>query len=321
MNGTIYISTDFDPYLNLAVEEYLCRICRDEIILYLWQNHDTVVIGNSQNAWAECSLAAMEEDGVRLARRTTGGGAVFHDKGNLNYSFIFPSDRQDKAKGYEIIKKALMRCGIYANLSGRNDLTIEGGKKFSGNAFRLKNGVFLHHGTLLVSSETGRMGRYLSPSFDKLNSKGVASVRSRVINLSELDASLTVERLKEALIGAFDRDYPSGTIREAPSGPELLKIRDEMADPAWLYGKNRKSDVTLSHRFSWGSLELQLMIREAKVAEAAVYTDALETDLAEEIKAKLTGSAFLPDGLSARLAGTEDPLKKDIAGWLKSLSL
>lgn len=319
MSNTIVISTTDDPYLNLAFEEVLCRNCTEGITLFLWQNHDTVVIGRNQNAWSECSLSSMKEDGVRLARRTTGGGTVFHDKGNLCYSFIFPSESQAKDTGYTIIIEALKRLGIQAVLNGRNDLTTTDNRKFSGNAFRLKDGIFLHHGTLLVSSRVERMGRYLSPSFEKLRSKGISSVRSRVINLTELQSTLTIESLKEALIGVITEKYGAeNRVFDCTSG-EVLKIRDEMADPLWLYGRNKEADVTLSHRFSWGSIDLFLMVTDAKVSGITVCTDSLDTELADELQNALTGCEFIPGGLSGHLP--DGPNKEDLKQWLESLAL
>lgn len=323
MIGKIYTTAIEDPYSNLAFEEYLCRTCgEDDIILFLWQNHDTVVIGRNQNAWSECSLSAMEKDGVKLSRRYTGGGAVFHDRGNLNFSFIFRSADMDKTKGYNVIKDALAILGIEAVISGRNDLTTTDGRKFSGNAFRLYNGVFLHHGTLLIRSDTGRMSRYLNPSFEKLNSKGVASIKSRVCNLSDLNPSVTPEQMKQVLTEAMKQAYPPCTQREADySAEEITQIRNSLLDPAWLYGKSSKADITLDHRFSWGSIELGLTVKDSKVAEIIVYTDALETELAEELINELTGADFVPGGLSGRLDGPDGSRKKDLKEWLIGLSL
>lgn len=319
MNGTVYISTTNDPYLNLAFEEVLCRNCKEEMILFLWQNHDTVVIGRNQNAWSECSLSSMKEDGVHLARRTTGGGAVFHDNGNLCFSFVFPSGQQDKSTGYTIIIEALDRLGIPSVLSGRNDLTTPDGRKFSGNAFRLKDGIFLHHGTLLISSRIDRMSRYLTPSFEKLHAKGISSVHSRVINLTELQNALTVKTLEEALTGVMTEKYNAQIRPFDSTSEEVLKIRDEMSDPLWLYGKNKEADATISHRFSWGSIELFLTINDARISGITVCTDALNTEFADEIQKALTGCQFIPDGLSEHLP--ESPYQKDLYGWLKSLSL
>src|SRR5450756_2322293 len=152
MTTRIVIGSSLDPYLNLAYEEYLVESAgADEAILFLWQNHDTVVIGCNQNPWRECDISAMGWDGVKLARRVTGGGAVFHDMGNLNFSFIVPRARYDVVRQGSVIIGALRSIGIAAEQTGRNDITI-GGRKFSGNAFMHRKTTSLHHGTILILS-------------------------------------------------------------------------------------------------------------------------------------------------------------------------
>ena len=184
-----------DPYLNLAYEEELLNIAQDEgrAFFMLWQNKNTVVIGKNQNPWRECNVDALKNDGITISRRITGGGAVYHDMGNLNFSFIFPNSNWDKAKDFQIILDALSGFNIKGEVTGRNDMVAEG-KKFSGNAYANKRDAFLHHGTLLVSSDMSVFPRYLSPSREKLRAKGVASVSSRIINLCELSADITVEK-------------------------------------------------------------------------------------------------------------------------------
>ena len=146
-----FISSSTNPYLNLAVEEYLLETVKpNQLILYLWQNERTVVIGKNQNAWKECRFQELEADGGHLARRLSGGGAVFHDLGNLNFTFLMPSGDYDLSKQMSVILEAVRSLGIDAQKSGRNDVTVDG-KKFSGNAFCKRSKVKQHHGTLLTS--------------------------------------------------------------------------------------------------------------------------------------------------------------------------
>ncbi|PKN46926.1 MAG: CTP synthase, partial [Deltaproteobacteria bacterium HGW-Deltaproteobacteria-20] len=155
-------SPDTDPWKNLAREEFLAGDCADdEAIFYLWQNAHTVVIGRNQNAWSECRLDLLESEGGRLARRSSGGGAVYHDLGNLNYSFILPRTHYNMERQLGVVLAALRSLGVDAEFSGRNDLLLEG-RKFSGNAYQLTRRRGLHHGTLLLSVDMSKLSRYLN---------------------------------------------------------------------------------------------------------------------------------------------------------------
>ena len=161
-----------DPYVNLAREEHLLELLGpEEVILYLWQNRSTVVIGRNQNAWKECRVEKLTADGGFLARRSSGGGAVFHDLGNLNFTFLARSDHYDVDRQLEVVLRALSACGVPAEKTGRNDVTAEG-RKVSGNAFYSAKDRSYHHGTLLVDVDMERLSAYLQVSADKLKSKG-----------------------------------------------------------------------------------------------------------------------------------------------------
>jgi len=170
----IFYSEEYNPWYNLALEEYLIdRVEEDEIILYLWQNEHTVVIGRNQNAWKECRCSKLEErDGGYLARRLSGGGAVYHDLGNLNFTFLMERDDYDLHKQLSVILDAVKKLGIEAEFSGRNDLTAQG-KKFSGNAFYFGTDKAYHHGTILYDTEIEPLLEYLSVSSEKIKTKGI----------------------------------------------------------------------------------------------------------------------------------------------------
>lgn len=301
-----------DPYSNLAAEEALLLGCRDTATLFLWQNEHTVVIGAGQNAWRECEVSLLEKEGGRLARRTTGGGAVYHDLGNLNFSFILPRAAYDVPRQLNVVLHALLSMGINAQASGRNDLTAEG-KKFSGNAFRLLEYAALHHGTLLVNTDRSRVGRYLNVDPAKLQAKGVRSVTSRVCNLSDL-APVTVEQTARAMIASFGALYGACKVEELdphslPGYDELLK---KQLDWNWQLGRSPVGDWQGEARFGWGGVELILNIEGGIVAAARVYTDAMDETLAPRLEQALSGARFQPGSLSEKAARCSP----DLARWL-----
>ncbi|MCF0150049.1 MAG: lipoate--protein ligase, partial [Firmicutes bacterium] len=203
----VYKSISTDPYRNLAIEEYLLdSVKKNCCILYLWQNKNTVVIGKNQNGWKECRTELLKEEGGLLARRLSGGGAVFHDLGNLNFTFLVNTEDYDVDRQLTVIQNACHLLGIDARRSGRNDLLCME-RKFSGNAFYKTKEKCYHHGTLLLHADTEKMSRYLNPSAAKLKAKGVDSVRSRVLNLCEVKPDLTVDAMMSALIQSFAAVY------------------------------------------------------------------------------------------------------------------
>ena len=263
-HSLIVTSRSHNPWFNLALEEFLMQklIKPDEgvldilSILYLWQNQNTVVIGRNQNALAECSTAQLEADGGRLARRSTGGWAVFHDLGNLNFSLLLPEADFNLDRNFQIIVDTVRKEGIDAERSGRNDILVDG-LKFSGNAFSINRGVGLHHGTLLVHSAFERVARYLTVNPAKLASKGVASVRSRITNIQALRSDITVEILSTAMENSFIRTFCSSeeTNREDRSlqierltdgdfagDPALLALTEQFASWKWRFGESIQFD-------------------------------------------------------------------------------
>ena len=195
-------SENTSPYYNLALERSLFDfVDGDTVILYLWQNSHTIVIGKNQNAYAECKVDEFIKDGGTLARRPSGGGAVYHDLGNLNFSIICNESIAKEHTYQRIVKEALGYFGIVSEFNGRNDLTVDD-KKFSGNAFYVKDDVLCQHGTILINSDFKKLSKYLTPDISKLERNHVKSVESRVVNLSEISDQITVESMKEAMIKA-----------------------------------------------------------------------------------------------------------------------
>ncbi len=291
-------SEQTDPYYNLALEELLLQsIPRDGCILYLWQNDHTVVIGRNQNPWAECRTSLLQEEGGRLARRLSGGGAVYHDLGNLNFTFLCEEQNFDTSRQLSVIQKAVGYVGIQAQFSGRNDLLADG-KKFSGNAFYHSKGYAYHHGTLLIASDLERLQRYLSPPKAKLETKGISSVRSRVTNLKSLSPILTCNAMAGCMQQAFGEIYGSTpTALPAPDKDRVMQLRQRYTSEEWLFGKPMPFSCRLSGTFPWGSLELLLAVKSGIIEGVQVYTDAMEHTLAQQLTEALTNCPFQADSM------------------------
>lgn len=308
MIKTLYtcMGTGFNPYENLALEEMLLtHVPEESCILYLWQNQKTVVIGKNQNAWKECRVKELEEDGGFLARRLSGGGAVFHDLGNLNFTFLMNSPDYDLSRQLDVILQAVASLGISAQKSGRNDVTTTDGRKFSGNAFYHHGGKSYHHGTLMLQVDKDLVARYLNVSAAKLSSKGVSSVKSRVVNLVELQPELTVEAMKEALVSAFEQVYglPSQPFPvEDLNGDKTAALAARNASFDWRLGRNIPFDWQGECRFPWGGIELKLRVESGRVQEAALYSDAMDGDFIPRIAPLFTGKIFSSQELGEALS-------------------
>lgn len=310
-----------DPYYNLALEQHLMEtVPEDACILYLWQNRNTVVIGRNQNPWKECRLTELAKDGGQLARRLSGGGAVYHDLGNLNFTFLVSKKNYDLLKQLWVILEACRSLGIPAELTGRNDVAVEG-RKISGNAFYDSKGKAYHHGTLLIDVDMEALGRYLMPSRAKLQSKGVDSVRSRVGNLRALCPDLTVEKMENRLVAAFSKVYglpAEPWPRSAVDGDAVEALRQRNASREWNYGRQSQLAVSLEHRFPWGGVELRLEAEAGIVREAAVHTDAMDWTWAEALANCLEGVPLVPQALAeAAASALPESVREDLSRWLE----
>ena len=313
----LYESNSFDPYLNLATEQYLMEtVEEDACILFLWQNQNTVVIGRNQNAWKECRTALLQEEGGFLARRLSGGGAVFHDLGNLNFTFLMPQMEYDLDRQFSVIAKAVTLLGLQAERSGRNDVLI-GGRKFSGNAFYKHGGKAYHHGTLLIDVDMGKLGRYLNPSKAKLQAKGVDSVRSRVVNLKELNPEITIASMKKAMAQAFVKVYdkPMTVMTAQDLDRDAIEaLRQRNAGWQWNYGQKLPFTAQMEARFPWGEVQLTLAAENGLITGAKVYSDAMDWRLPTQLESLLLGARFEKEDICSRLRETYP----DIAAWLQS---
>jgi len=290
----VYLSESFDPKFNLSLEEWLMDCSEpDEVILFLWQNEDTIVIGRNQNPYKECDVKKLKDDDVNLIRRLSGGGAVYHDLGNLNFTFIASDNNYNVENNLKVIIDAIDKFGIKSCFNGRNDLLVEE-RKFSGNAFISDKGKNCHHGTLLVDVDLDKLSRYLTVSPLKLQSKGIDSVLSRVVNLKEICPQMTIEDLKTALIESFNEFYN----KEA----EIIILNENVIDVAkyvekynsweWNYSESPDFSIVLEKQFDWGIFELDLELSDGKIKKCRIFTDSIELENFNILEKALVNKQF-----------------------------
>lgn len=231
MEYRYFISNNTDPYKNLAIERSLLQFAYEKTaILYLWQNDNTIVIGRNQSLCSECRADEFAAQGGRIARRMSGGGAVYHDLGNLNFSII-KNQLDDQDEYYAIVLSVAKILGIEAELNGRNDVVCRG-RKFSGNAVYNCGGKVCRHGTVLINTDIEKMTYYLTPQREKLRRHGVESVRSRVMNLSEIDPRITVENVMECFLKSSYAEPLKAELNEKL----LKKYVRFFGSKKWIYG-------------------------------------------------------------------------------------
>lgn len=304
-----YRAPGYEPWQNQAYEAFFTEIARpSRLIFYLWQNAHTVVIGRNQSAYGECLVDELSADGGRLARRLSGGGAVYHDKENINFTFALHRTDYDLAKQTEVILEAVRSLGLKAGRSGRNDLTIDG-KKFSGHSYYKNKDCCFHHGTLLVDTNTAAMQHFLTVTPEKLEANKVRSVRSRVVNLRELLPALQMDELVAALLQALTKIY----------GCEVKPFPEELFDRArldywqrffsaedWRLGRRQEGAVRLSRRFAWGSFRLSFDRKNGRMENVSLFSDGLEASWLRELADALAGAPCRPDAVAAILASAPE---------------
>ncbi len=302
----IYLSNTHNPYFNLAFEEYLVR-CHNpgDQVLFLWQNQNTVVIGRNQNPWKECNLEALSCQKGQLVRRLSGGGAVYHDIGNLNFTFISAFSEDKVSENIALIVKVLSLNGINAVFSGKNDIIVQG-YKISGNAFFVEDDILCHHGTLLLDADLEKLSSILTVSQEKLHSKGIDSVKSRVKNLKELNGDISIESLKADLVNTFSpvgRAPLTFKVSEGITDDEHIdlktvhKLMNRYKSWEWNFGSSPEFNLQINERFPWGAVDLYLLVKNGIITEAEIATDALDVDLPKKIKDNILDTRYDYDEL------------------------
>ena len=317
----LYISNNStNPYFNLAAEEYILKEKNDECFM-LWRNEPCIVIGKNQNTLSEINIDYVKENNITVVRRLSGGGAVFHDLGNLNFTFIV-NDKEDSFTNFkkftQPIIEVLKGLNVHAEFSGRNDLTIDG-KKFSGNAqYNYKNRV-LHHGTLLFSSNMSDMSGALKVKPIKFEGKGVKSVVSRVTNISEhLTTPISIIEFKDMIM-----DY----IKSINNGKDLYEFTEKDLDIInkikndkystwdWNFGSSPKYSFTNQKKYVGGNVEFNLNVEKGIIREIRLFGDFFGKCDVSDIEKALTGVKHSENAISEAL------LKFDINSYFSNISV
>ena len=299
-----------DAYANLAFEEYLLKQSPygDDDVFMLWRNAPSVIIGKNQNAYREINKPFLDENGIKLVRRQTGGGAVFHDLGNVNFTFVGKdeSGELDFSKYALPVARAISALGVKAELNGRNDICV-GERKFSGTAQCIERGRVLHHGTLLYDADLSRLSGALRVNSEKLKDKGIRSVESRVTNLKALTgADFTAEEFMEYIAESYARDFDGEIVKEYvdPSKNDAVKalVNEKYSLFEWNFGASPEFEFSSTKRFPFGTVELNFTSRGGLINDIAFYGDFFgKQDISELCKA-LTGKRLDGEELKKALS-------------------
>ena len=291
-----------NPYYNMAFDEFcLESLPIDEPVFYLWQNRPAVIVGYNQEVNTEVNLEYLKANDIALVRRVTGGGAVYHDLGNLNYTIVGRSEdlERDYPEYASLMMKALQTLGIPATLSGRNDILVKG-KKISGFAKRVSRNRLMVHGTLMYDVDLDKLTQVLNPSATKLQSKGIASVRSRVANLREyLPETADIQAFSQRLEEILSCNYKDAEYKLSEDDlAHIQKLTDEkFATWEWNYGHSPKATLIHSARLTCGTVEVHLTLKENRIASCRFGGDFLGNLPASEVEKALQGVVYEADAI------------------------
>lgn len=287
-----------NPYFNLALDEYAMKhIQCDEDFFFLWQNAPSVIIGKNQNAAEEVNQKFIDENGIKVARRVSGGGAVYHDLNNLNFTFIINVDDPGKANYKKFVQPvidALASMGVNAEASGRNDILIDG-MKISGNAQRMANGKLMHHGTLMFDVDVDNLQNSLNVDPTKIQSKGMKSVRSRVTNIkNHLPEGTTLQEFWDKLHYFLSNEGKDEEIILTPE--DIARVEYEAINKFgtwdWIYGTSPEFNLKNAKRFTGGKVEVVCNVEEGKIQNIRFFGDYLFVKDVSDIEERLVGVRF-----------------------------
>ena len=299
-----------DPYFNMAFDEYcLERLAIDEPVFFLWQNRPSVIMGANQEVHTEVNLDYLKENNISLVRRVTGGGAVYHDLGNLNYTIVGRSDdlERDYPEYTRYMLQALQKLGVPATLSGRNDILVDG-RKVSGFAKRVCKNRLMIHGTLMFDVDIDKLTQVLCPPATKLQSKGIASVRSRVANLSEYLPDITdISQFKQQLERILSNNYTDQEwiLSEEDIQNIRLLAHEKFERWEWIYGHSPRATLNFSEKLACGTVHIHLNIAENRITSCQFGGDFIGNLPTNELEKALTGLPYDRDSISKVLEQTD----------------
>lgn len=310
----LYVDNEgiINPRINLAIEEHILRnLDQDETYLLFYINKPSIIIGKNQNTIEEINTDYVNDQDIQVVRRLSGGGAVYHDLGNLNFSFITKDDGQsfqDFAKFTEPVVSALHQMGVNAELVGRNDIQVDG-KKISGNAQFATKGRMFSHGTLMFDSELENVVSALNVKQEKIESKGIKSIRSRVANIREyMEKDTPIEAFKQLILNYIDQ-REGGLEQYHLSDQDWEKI-NEISEQRyqnwdWNYGRSPKANVVRSHRFPAGTIDIRLQVNKGLIENAKIYGDFFGVGNVDDIEDCLQGRRYDQGDIQAALADVD----------------
>ena len=296
-----------DPYFNLASEEYLLKHT-DRFYIYLWINEPAVIVGVNQNASAEVNFSFVKENQIKVVRRLTGGGAVYHDLNNICYTVIAPYKEGENyyRKFTAPVIEYLSSLKIKAEFTGRNDLVVDG-KKISGNAQTVYKDRIMHHGTLLFDTDTSVLSSALNPSKLKVESKGIKSVKSRVVNIrSLLKNDMGMDEFKNGLIEHFLKNCERTEFSAEDKAKIESLVNTKYSDFNWNIGYSPKASNVFEHKCEFGILKLVFDLIDGKIANAFVSGDFFSKKPIEEFTEKLNGTTYNYESLIKAFSRVED---------------
>jgi len=307
------INHNTSPFFNLALEEYVLKHLKiNEDFILLWQNEPSVIIGRNQNTIEEINSAYIKDHHINVARRISGGGAVYHDFGNLNFTFV-TSTLKDNLNNYrkftEPVIEALNELGIPAEFSGRNDITVEG-KKISGNAQSFFQNRMFHHGTILFNANLDMIGNVLDVKLDKILSKGIKSIRSRVTNIYPyLKTEMTIDEFRQRLLTFFLKTDDITSKEYKLTSEDLDQINTLMHEKYltwnWNYGESPDFDLIKSGRYTGGKIDVRLNVVDGNIKECRIYGDYFGTKDIHELEDQLKTKRFEEQSIREVLANLD----------------
>lgn len=309
----LILNSNNDPTVNLALEEYCVRNLdvENEIYLLFYINEPSIIIGKHQNTIEEINTQYVDDNGIKVIRRISGGGAVYHDYGNLNFSFITkyaPEFFHNFEKFTKPVVETLREMGIEAELGGRNDIIV-GGRKISGNAQFTNLKSMFSHGTLLFNSRLEDVVQALNVKTDKIESKGIKSVRSRVANISEfLEDNITIKEFKERITNSIFKEYESLPIYILTDAEweNVHKLSEQKYKTwEWNYGRSPEFNIQKVNRFDFGQIDARIFVKEGKIINIKFFGDFLGYGDSEDIEKKLAGILYKEDDVSNALKNSD----------------